>query len=87
MIRNFTNTYVAPTVVINKPSSKMSCTWANDKGTYEYPPVLFDEVDKYIFECAHKYNYRRVNMFAIKPYESRSKKPKIENERRKISLF
>lgn len=104
LLRNFTNTYVAPTVVVNKPSSKMSCTWANEKGTYEYPPVLFDEVDKYIFECAHKYNYRRVNMlaarkevilpriedeykFAIKPYESRSKKPKIENERRKISLF
>lgn len=66
VLRNFTNSYVAPTVVVNKPSSKMSCTWANEKGTYDYPPVLFDEVDTYINEAARKNNYRKVSVSAAR---------------------
>ena len=38
LLQKFTNSYVAPTVVINKPSSKASCTWANDKGKHN--PIL-----------------------------------------------
>ena len=104
LLRNFTNTYIAPTVIVNKPSSKASCTWSNEKGTYDYPPVLFDEVDRYIMESASKNNYHAVNMLAmrkeiilpriedqyrslLKPYEPRKKKPRVENEIRKISLF
>ena len=65
-LQRFTNSYVAPTVIINKPSSKASCTWANDKGTYEYPPTLFDKIDEYILETADKNNYHHVG-----PYEVR----------------
>lgn len=66
LLRTFTNTYVAPTVIINKPSSKASCTWSNEKGTYDYPPVLFEEVDKYIVESAYKNNYKTVNLLATR---------------------
>ena len=66
LLQRFTNSYVAPTVVINKPSSKMSCTWANAKGSYDYPPTLFDKIDEYILQSAEKMNYHKVN-----PYEVR----------------
>ena len=66
LLQKFTNSYVAPTVVINKPSSKASCTWANDKGSYNYPPTLFDKIDEYILESAEKFKYKKVN-----PYEVR----------------
>ena len=39
----------------------MSCTWANEKGTYDYPPVLFDVVDDYILEASEKNNYHICN--------------------------
>lgn len=103
LLRNFTNTYVAPTVIVTKPTSKQSCTMANDKGTYEYPPVLFDVVDNYMMESAHKYNYKRVNMLATRreivlprredEYKQLLKpyKPKTikpnNNSVRKVSLF
>ena len=66
LLQRFTNCYVAPTVVLNKPSSKMSCTWANEKGTYDYPPTLFDKIDGYILESAEKSNYRRINPWEIR---------------------
>lgn len=103
MVRRYTNSYVAPTVVINKPNSKASCTWANEKGTYDYPPVLFDIVDRYIDENAGKYNYHKVSKKLvipevslnrideykdlIKPYKPRGKKKTTEKEFPKISLF
>ena len=60
LLRSFTTCFVAPTVVINKPSSKASCTWANDKGTYDYPPTLFDVIDRYIVENQIKYGYASI---------------------------
>lgn len=102
-LQRFTNSYVAPTVCINKPSSQASCTWANDKGTYEYPPTLFDKIDEYILETADKNQYHHVNPYAvrkeivlnrndylkelIKPYIPRSSNSKSEQLGTKIQLF
>ena len=95
-LQRFTRSYVAPTIIINKPSSKASCTWANDKGTYEYPPTLFDKIDEYILETAERCKHHHVNPYdvrseillprndylrdQIKPYVSRSKTPKPKVE-------
>ena len=103
LLRKYTNCYVAPTVVINKPNSKASCTWANEKGTYDYPPVLFDVVDDYILETSEKFNYHktsnsivlndvvldRVDFMRdkIKEYQPRSKKTKDEIQFPKVNLF
>lgn len=103
LLRRFTNTYVAPTVIINKPSSKASCTWSNDKGTYDYPPVLFDTVDQYIIESSDKESYHHVNPYLlrqeivlerndylrdqIKPYVPRNKSKKTESAATKVELF
>lgn len=64
LIRRFSNAYLAPTIVINKPTSRQSTTWANKEGSYNYPPVKFDVVDKYIRESTDNNNYRHVNMLA-----------------------
>ena len=101
-LQRFTNSYVAPTVIINKPSSQASCTWANEKGTYDYPPTLYDKIDEYILETAEKNFHHHVNPYEvrreivlqrndylrdlIKPYVPRSKKGK-ETEVKKAELF
>lgn len=98
LIRNFSNCWVAPTVVMNKPSSKMSCDWSNSKGTYDYPPVQFDLVDSYIAENAKNYNYTRCgkgicrstivlqrNNYMkdlIKPYQPRGKKAEQSKQKK-----
>lgn len=103
LLRKYTNCYVAPTVVINKPNSKASCTWANEKGTYDYPPVLFDVVDDYILETSEKFNYHKTSNSIvlndvvldridfmrdkIKEYQPRSKKTKDEVLFPKVNLF
>ena len=66
LLQKYTSCYVAPTVVINKPSSKASCTWSNDKGSYDYPPTLFDKIDEYISQSAKIYNYHKVNVFEVR---------------------
>lgn len=102
LLRRFTNAYVAPTVVCNKPTSKHSCTMDNGKGTYEYPPVLFDVVDNYILETADKFKYKICNPHRvvseiilprgdymrdlIKPYSPRGKNKTTDNNNR-VSLF
>lgn len=91
-LQRFTNCYVAPTVIINKPNSQASCTWANDKGTYDYPPTLYDKIDEYILETADRCKHHHVNPFTVrqeiiltrndylreelKPYVPRNKKSK-----------
>lgn len=65
LIRRMTRAYVAPTIVCNKPDSSKSCTMANGKGTYEYPPVKFDVVDNYIRECSDKFSYHHVSPTSI----------------------
>lgn len=103
VLRRFSNAYVAPTVVYNKPSSKMSCTWANEKGTYDYPPVLFDIVDNYIYDNQVKYNWvhckpntildditlKRVDYKKelIKPYKSKAMKIAEDIASDKVDLF
>ena len=102
-LQRFTNCYVAPTVIINKPSSQASCTWANEKGTYEYPPTLFDKIDEYILETADKEKHHHVNPYEvrheiildrndylrdqIKPYVPRGKKSKATEIATKVQLF
>lgn len=102
-LQRFTNTYLAPTVIINKPNSQASCTWANAKGTYEYPPTLFDKIDEYILETADKSNHHHVNPYEvrkeivlprndylrdqIKPYIPRKKAPKEPEFATKVQLF
>lgn len=99
-LKKYTNAYLAPTVVVNKPTSKQSCTMANEKGSYDYPPVLFDVEDKMIEENAQKYGWKHVKPNQvrdditlprlaeykdfIKPYVSRAKKPAPDN---KVELF
>lgn len=91
-LQRFTNCWVAPTVIINKPSSKMSCTWANEKGTYDYPPTLYDKIDQYILETAERQHHHFVNPYEVrkeivlsrnnymrdklKPFVSRTRAPK-----------
>ena len=102
VLQKYTASYVAPTVVINKPNSKASCTWANSKGTYDYPPVLFDELDGYILENTETFGYHITNKSVlrevvlprvetgkseIKPYTPRSKKTTEQKEYPKVSLF
>ena len=65
LMRKFTKSYLAPTVVCNKPDSSKSCTMANGKGTYEYPPVKYEVVDGYIREQAEKYKYHHVDPLGI----------------------
>ena len=102
-LQRFTNCYVAPTVIINKPSSQASCTWANEKGTYEYPPTLFDKIDEYILETADREKHHHVNPYEvrreiildrnaylldqIKPYVPRGKKSKATEIATKVQLF
>lgn len=65
LLRRMSRAYVAPTVICNKPDSSKSCTMANGKGTYEYPPVKFDVVDGYIRESTATSNYRHVYPTAV----------------------
>lgn len=94
LLRRVSRAYVAPTIICNKPDSSKSCTMANGKGTYEYPPVKFDVVDGYIQELSTKNNYRHVCMSDVPqeiildrndyqrdkltPYKSRSKKKPVD---------
>lgn len=48
-------TYVAPGIVINKPSSNFSTHQNSGSGKYDYAPVDFNLVDRYVWE------YIRVN--------------------------
>ena len=102
-MQRFTNCYIAPTVIINKPSSQASCTWANEKGTYDYPPTLFDKIDEYILETAEQQKHHHVNPYEvrreiildrndylrdqIKPYVPRGKKSKVAEIATKVQLF
>lgn len=101
LLRRFTNSYVAPTIVCSKPTSKHSCTMNNEKGTYEYPPVLFDKVDSYILESAALNKYRVCNPYTnptdivlprinfmkdlIRPYISDKETKKVNDN--KVVLF
>ena len=101
LLRKYANCWIAPTVVINKPSSNASCTMANGKGTYEYPPVLFDKEDEYIAELSQKMGYHHCNRNIrpseivisrvpeykdlVTPYKSRQKK--VQETSRKQVLF
>ena len=102
LLRKFASCWVAPTVVCNKPTSKHSCTMDNGKGTYEYPPVLFDVVDSYILDSADKHKYKICNPYKvaneiilprgdymrdlIKPYVPRGNKKQTTDNSR-VSLF
>ena len=48
LLRRVTKAYIAPTVVCSKPSSSMSCTMDNGKGTYDYPPVKYSLLDEWV---------------------------------------
>ena len=103
MIRRLTNSYVAPTVVCNKPDSSKSCTMDNGKGTYEYPPIRYDAVETYISETVNKNKHRHVNLSAgcseiilprveghkdkLKPFKSRKKVKEENSNITKIDLF
>lgn len=94
LLQRFTNCYVAPTVIINKPSSKASCTWANDKGTYEYPPTLYDKIDEYILESADKNGFHHVSPLVVRKeilldrndYLRESLKPYVPRSKKKSAL-
>lgn len=62
LIRRYYNAYVAPTVVITKPSSNTSTHAGDGNGRYVYPPVKFDEVDQYILENVEKDNIKMCNV-------------------------
>lgn len=66
VLRKYTASYLAPTIVINKPSSKYS-TWVSDKGSYNYPPTDFVTIDKYIFENSTRNGYKYLS--TTKPNE------------------
>ena len=103
MIRRLTKAYVAPTVVCNKPDSSKSCTMDNGKGTYEYPPIVYDVVESYIKETIDKHKHRHVAPTAVckeviiprvsefkdqlKPFKSRAKKKEDNSNITKIDLF
>lgn len=65
LLRRYTKAYVAPTIICNKPDSSKSCTMANGKGTYEYPPVKFDVVDSYIRETVAERKHHHVDMLHV----------------------
>lgn len=62
LIRRYFNAYVAPTVVITKPSSNTSTHAGDGKGKYVYPPVKFDEVDQYILESVEREDIEQCNI-------------------------
>ena len=62
LIRRYYNAYVAPTVVITKPSSNTSTHAGDGKGKYVYPPVKFEEVDQYILESVERDNIKQCNI-------------------------
>lgn len=101
LLRTLTNTYLAPTVIINKPPAKTS-TWMQDKGSYDYPTVYYDTVDTCMRESISKNTWKPVNVKhfrdiyklprleqykeLVKPYVPRKKKlDDISNS--KVSLF
>lgn len=61
LLRQFKACYVAPSITITKPNSKGSTQWAQESGRYDYPPVKFAELDKFIFENNVKYRYKKTN--------------------------
>ena len=102
-IQRFSNCWVCPTVVINKPSVSFS-THQADNGKYAYPPTLFDKIDDYILETAEKNNYQHVNpnlsrkeividrnedfKDLLRPYKPKEpKKSKIPDLKGRINLF
>ena len=62
LVRRYFNAYVAPTVVITKPSSNTSTHAGDGKGRYVYPPVKFDEVDQYILESVENNDIKQCNI-------------------------
>lgn len=62
LIRRYFNAYVAPTVVITKPSSNTSTHAGDGKGKYVYPPVKFEEVDQYILESVEREDIKQCNI-------------------------
>lgn len=95
LLRRQVNCYLAPTVTINKPTSKFSCDWANSKGTYDYPPTLYDVIDRYIDETEKRSNYNPVpqqlkeeiifdrcdyRRDIVKPYKPRGKKEETKEQ-------
>lgn len=101
LIRRYFNAYVAPTVVITKPSSNTSTHAGDGKGRYVYPPVKFDEVDQYILESVEKLGIKPCNVQwfrdsvsiprqeymreKVTPYKSRKKEP--QSPVTKVGLF
>lgn len=81
--------YLAPSVVLNKPNSNFSTAWANGTGKYNYPPVKFQEIDRIITENSKKYGYpflnenhlfepfilerTEYNIASVKPFKPRTK--------------
>jgi hypothetical protein len=62
LVRRYFNAYVAPTVVITKPSSNTSTHAGDGKGRYVYPPVKFEEVDQYILESVEQNDIKQCNI-------------------------
>ena len=97
LLRQFKACYVAPGICLTKPNSKGSTQWAQDSGKYDYPPVNFAELDRFIFENNIKYRYKKTNTVIntitlprvegmteyLKMYEPKVKQVIVE----KINLF
>lgn len=61
LLRQFKACYVAPSITITKPDSKGSTQWAQESGKYDYPPVNYAELDRFIFENNVKCQYKKTN--------------------------
>lgn len=103
LLKTYTNSYLAPTICVNKPDSNKSCDRNDGTGKYSYPPVKYDVVDSYILESSKVNNYRHVNPNQIrkeiilprvdymkeniKPFMSRSKVLSVPVNDTRVSLF
>lgn len=61
LLRKLFVTYLAPTVVVNTPSSSTS-TWMTTMGSYDYPPIDYPEIKKMVEEDSKKYKVRRLEV-------------------------
>lgn len=58
LLRQFTSCWVAPTVVCSKPTSQASTTFASNDGKYNYPPVDYTTIERFITERAFENSYK-----------------------------
>lgn len=67
LIRRLYNVYLAPALIMTKKNSYRSSTWMSDKGSYDYPTVDMNEINKMVSNSIIENKYKSYKDITYNP--------------------